>query len=832
MKLRAVMVAAGMAALICSGAAAAHPRASPGKSHKMSADSKHDKARTAACTAKPQQEPVLYLRGSMNNWAAQDDYAFQFNCDAYYLNVRLQGRQEFKVAGEQWSDALTYGGAGGPATVPHEQALVLGRADAVGGVGNLDFSFSGEQTVRLAFPGGHPTLGIGPKTFADAAHQPVNNPIALSLKHDSRALADRAPFGAIKAGTRVDFALTSAAGVDQLTLVIEKRRLEGNQDVLEYSEVARVPMHATAAAGAPLRWTAAHSFDAVGVYGYWFEAIIGKQHFVYQNNRDAIYWTRETGSNGVGLVTAKPSSSRAVRRYRLTVFSADYIVPSWARDAVFYYIFPERFRNGTHGNDPKPGVDHYHDLPVEFHQDWNEKPYKPGSGDGSDAIYNNDFFGGDIAGIIEKLDYIAELGANALYITPLWLASSNHKYDTADYTRIDPHFGSNDDFSRLTAEAAKRGIRVIPDASLNHTGRDSIYFDRFGKYGSVGAFEGGKIQPNSPYADWYIFDPGQTIPEKQYKGWVGVVDLPELNKQSAGFRRFAYGADDSVMKQWLDRGAAGWRMDVAPWVPDDFWREWRTAIKQHRPDALTIAETWFDSSKYFLGDTFDSTMNYIFRGALLDYAKGGDARAAYRNIEYLREVYPPQSMYALMNVLSTHDVARSLHLFGYESARDAPEKIALAKQRLRLAVLFQMIFPGAPTIYYGDEVGVTGGDDPFNRGTYPWADRGGKPDTRLLADFKRLIAMRKQYPVLRHGSLSAPLYIDEHVIVLARQDGDSWAITATNNSSAPRKVRVVLPENIRAREFEDVFSDARIQTASGSLEFTLPALFGTVLVAP
>ncbi|MEO7251066.1 MAG: glycoside hydrolase family 13 protein, partial [Arenimonas sp.] len=645
------------------------------------------------------------------------------------------------------------------------------------------------------------------------------------------ALSDHAPFGAIKAGTRVEFAVTSASGVDKLTLVVERRRLEGNQDVLDYSEVARVPMHATSAGNTQLRWTGAHSFDNIGVYGYWFEASIGKQHFVYQNNRDAIYWTRETGSNGLGVVTESPSSSRGLRRYRLTVFSADYAVPAWARDAVYYYIFPERFRNGERRNDPTPGIDHYHDLPVEFHQDWNEKPYKPGTGDGSDAIYNNDFFGGDIAGIIEKLDYIAELGANALYITPLLAASSNHKYDTADYTRIDPHFGSNDDFSRLTAEAGKRGIRVIPDASLNHTGRDSIYFDRFGKYGGTGAFEGGKIQPHSPYADWYSFDAGQAVPEKQYKGWVGVIDLPELNKQSPGFRRFAYGADDSVMKQWLDRGAAGWRMDVVPWVPDDFWREWRTAIKQHQPDALTIAETWFDSSKYFLGDTFDSTMNYIFRGALLDYAKGGDARTAYRNIEYLREVYPPQAMYALMNVLSTHDVARSLYLFGYEGAGDAPEKIAMAKQRLRLAVFFQMIFPGAPTIYYGDEVGVTGAEDPFNRGTYPWADRGGKPDTQLLADFKRLIAMRKKYPVLRHGSLSAPLYIDEYVIVLARQDGDSWAITATNNSSAPRKVSVALPEAMRTREFEDVLSGARIQAASGNLEFNVPAVFGTVLIA-
>jgi cyclomaltodextrinase / maltogenic alpha-amylase / neopullulanase len=170
----------------------------------------------------------------------------------------------------------------------------------------------------------------------------------------------------------------------------------------------------------------------------------------------------------------------------------------------------------------------------------------------------------------------------------------------------------------LTREAAKRGIRVIPDTSLNHTGSDSIYFDRFGKYASRGAFEGGRIRKDSPYASWYRFDETQTDPNKQYTGWVGVADLPELDKASPAWRDFAYRKPDSVMKQWLDLGAAGWRMDVAPWVPDDFWREWRAAIRAHKPDAITIAETWFDSSKYFLGDMFDSTMNYIFRNAVLE----------------------------------------------------------------------------------------------------------------------------------------------------------------------------------------------------------------------
>ncbi|MFA6984819.1 MAG: glycoside hydrolase family 13 protein [Arenimonas sp.] len=786
----------------------------------------------------------------MNNWAALDEYAFRYVCDAYYLNVDAQGRHEFKLADASWDNGTTFGGLDGAAIVQPGAALALGRGTAPGGVRNLEFHFTGEHTLRVAFVGGQPTLAIGPKSFADPREKPLTNPIALSLAHDSRALADRSPFGAVKAGTAVEFAVNALRGVSRMTLVIEKRRLEGNQDVLEYREVERVGMvvadggmageviaaEVIAAEAAPtggklVRWGGSYVFGEIGVYGYYFEAEIDGQVYVYQNNRKAVHWTREQGSNGVGLVDEKPESARSVRRYRLTVYRPDYVVPEWAGDAVYYYIFPDRFRNGDRSRDPKPGVDKYHDKTVEFHQNWLDRPYKPGTGDGSDPVHNNDFFGGDIAGIIEKLDYIAALGANTLYITPLFTAASNHKYDTADYRNIDPHFGDNEDFVRLTAEAARRGLRVIPDASLNHTGQDSIYFDRFANHDGLGAFEGGKIQAESPYADWYTFDANQSEPDKQYKGWVGVIDLPELNKASPGFREFAYGADDSVMKQWLDRGAAGWRMDVAPWVPDDFWREWRTAIKQHRPDALTIAETWFDASKFFLGDSFDSTMNYIFRNAVIEYANGGKASEAYRNIEYLREVYPPQSFHALMNVLSTHDVPRSLHLFGYQGEGDAPEIVAQAKQRLRLAVFFQMIFPGAPAIYYGDEVGVTGAEDPFNRATYPWADRGGTPDLQLLAEFKRLIAMRKDNPVLRKGVLLAPLHVDDHVIVLARQDGGTWAITATNNARAAAKVTVRLPGSLGVTRFRDALTGEVIPVRrDGTLELRVPASFGTALV--
>ncbi len=792
------------------------------------------------CDAPPLGQTTLYLRGAMNNWTALDDYAFQFSCDAYYLNVNLQGRYEFKIADAALVKATTFGNDGSGKALETDRAEVLLTAEH-GTNGNLSFDFKGTHTIRLAYAGNRPVVTIGAKTFADPKAIAVTNPLALSLNHDSRSLRDKSPFGAVTAGTKVNFNIGSDAGVGAVTIVIEKRRMEGNQDTLEYTEVARLPLTRTHEAEKNC-WLGTFTFNEIGVYGYYFEAMVkdsgNEKTYIYQNNRDSIYWTREKGSNGVGVVDEKPASTKAIRRFRHTVYAKDFVVPSWAKDAVYYYIFPERFRNGNKINDPKPGVTTYQDKGVEFHQNWLDKPYRPKSGDGSDDVYNNDFFGGDLAGIIEKLDYIADLGANTIYMTPIFQASSNHKYDTADYKKIDPHFGTNADFERLTREAAKRDIRVIPDASLNHTGSDSIYFDRYGKYGkggangsTGGAFANAKINPQSPYASWYKFDASQTDPNKQYKGWVDVTDLPELDKSSPAFREFAYGAKDSVMKLWLDRGAAGWRMDVVPWVPDDFWREWRTAIKQHKPDALTISETWFDSSKYFLGDEFDTTMNYIFRNTVIDYANGGKARALYQNLELIREAYPPQSFYALMNLVSSHDVARALHLFGDEAEKSSPEKITLAKQRLRLATFFQMTYPGAPAIYYGDEVGVTGGDDPYNRATYPWQDLGGKPDWTLLANVKALTRLRHHHAVFRHGSLDAPLYIDDNVIVLLRRLDNSVAITATNNATTPQTVQVALPAGIGNTVYVDALNGNRIHATEGTISITVPALFGVALVS-
>ena len=781
------------------------------------------------CSAAPAGSRPLYLRGSMNGWTAQDDFEFLWDCDAWYLNVRLQGEHEFKIADAGWS-------AGHGWSTPQSGGDVRGAGLTLQidqpGAPAVHARFDGAHTLRVSPAGAQRVLQIQPQHFADPRQQPVTDPVALSLFHDSRDLRYRQPFGAVPQGTPVQWALRAAPGVRSATLVLDVRRLEGNQELIEYRELRRLPLQRSVE-GAHEWFRVRHTLTDKAVHGYWFEVRIGEQTYVYQNNADPIHWTQEKGSGGVGQVALAPDEPRRVRRYRLTVYDPAFAVPRWAQGAVYYYLFPERFRNGNPANDPRVGERRYQNHGIERHARWLGTPHKPGSGDGSDAVYNNDFFGGDLQGIIDKLDDIRALGTTAIYMTPIFEAASNHKYDTADYHRIDPAFGSQADFERLTREAARRGMRIVLDASLNHVGADSRYFDRFGNYREQdrGAFAGGRIQPDSPYAGWFSLDGTQTEPERQYKGWVGVSDLPELDKASPGWRRFAYGARDSVTRRWLRAGAGGWRMDVAPWVSDDFWREWRRAVKQTRPDAVTIAETWFDASKYFLGDTFDSTMNYVWRNAILDFAAGQDARQLATHLEHLREAYPPQALQALMNLLSSHDQPRALHVLG-DRPGASPQARRAARERFRLATLLQMSLPGAPAIYYGDEVGLSGGDDPYNRAPYPWADEGGQPDLVLRDEFRHLLSLRQKQPALRQGTLLAPLLQTDHLLVLARQHGQGsarqWALLAFNNAPEPRTVTLDLPPGLRQARLARWWGEGTLQPDAGRVTLTVPGLSGVI----
>ncbi|MFN7693890.1 MAG: glycoside hydrolase family 13 protein [Burkholderiales bacterium] len=794
----------------------------PVRFHLSFPNGKEPQFRMSDCQAKgPFGDSQLFLRGTMNNWAALDDYAMRWHCDAYVLNIDVKGRHDFKIGDAGWSKpSIIASNSKGEAVM-----------ESQGGTGNLTRTFNGEHTLTLRFDAqGRASLNIGPKTFTDATEAAITDKAALGLSFDSRQAAFKAPFGAQPVGSEFVFTVHSKEkGLKRVTLVIERRELTGNQEKLDYLPLARVEMKSTEIAQGS-RVEGRFRFDQPAIYGYWFEVETAEGMYALQNNKDSIYWTREKGSMGPAVVERMPESQKRIRRYRQTIHLADLRVPDWSADVVYYYLFPERFRNGNKANDPVPGRDRYQSHTVETHAKWLERPYRPG--ESGDAVYNNDFFGGDLEGIISKLDDIKQLGANTLYMTPVLRAPSNHKYDTADFKQIDPAFGTTADFKRLTAEAAKRGMRVIPDTSLNHVGSDSPYFDRFGNYGGkTGAFAGGKPNPASPYFNWFVFDTTQTDPNKQYQGWVGVADLPELNKDSEAWRKFAFRDPDSVTRYWLQQGASGWRMDVAPWVNDSFWREWSAVVKQENPQALTVAETWFDASKYFLGDMFDSTMNYIFRNAVLDFAAGGKAANVVANLELTREAYPAPMLHAAMNLLSTHDQARALHAFGIHGNPHTdvgidPQKLSEAKQRLLLAVFFQMSFPGAPTVYYGDEVGVGGGEDPFNRATYPWADEGGKPDLQLRSEFQRLIGMRNQHPVLRRGSLKAPLLVTNDLIVFERELKGQKALVFLSNRSTPQVASV--PASGR---FLDALNGSTTQAENGKINVEVPALFGRVLLS-
>ncbi|MGC3998153.1 MAG: glycoside hydrolase family 13 protein [Anaeromyxobacter sp.] len=788
--------------------------------------------RLQVCPAAPLAVPV-YMKGEMNGWAASPEYQFAYSCDAYYVNFSATGTLGFKVADANWSAPTTWGSPTGASNVlasgvPY--ALVSDEAQG-SSAGNLSFAFTGDHTAKLAFDAeGSATLTIGPQEAGHGVQEPTD-PIALAVRFDSRQLKHKTPFGAVTGGTpgtTVTFALEAPAGVESATLVLEKRTLEGNQNT-SYAAYQQVELSKAAGVdGAPDTWSASYAFTDVDVYGYYFRLTIGGTSYVYGNNADQVYWTSERGSAGLGQITFVPANPSAIRRYRLTVYAPDFTVPAWAQDAVYYYIFPERFRNGDPSNDPRENADLYQGVPVEFHEAWTENPYLPGDGH-SDSTYNNDFFGGDLQGVIDELPYIKSLGANTIYMTPIFQAVSNHKYDHGDFSVVDPHFGDNALFAQLTQQAAAQGIRVILDASFDHTGSDSLYFNRYGEWsmpqGVVGAYQGGTIHPESPFYDWFTFND-----DGSYLNWGGP-DMPRIDTTKQSFKDYTLYDDGAIALAWLDRGAAGWRMDVAPWVTDEYWREFRTVTKGHDPESLAIAETWFDSSKFFLGDEFDTTMNYIFKDVATAYANGGDLQEIYANIELMRENYPPQAFYALMNLISSHDVPRILFQFGDTGPSAGAAAIAEAKKRMVLATLFQVTMPGAPAIYYGDEVGVTGGADPYNRATYPWADEGGAPDTTLLETVKALVKVRNDHPILRRGSFAAPAYLDASVLVHVRQLGDQWAVTALNSAATARTVTIDLPAGAAGVTFTDALGGAGATASGGQLTITVPAQYGTVLLA-
>ena len=580
---------------------------------------------------------------------------------------------------------------------------------------------------------------------------------------DSRDRRYRSPFGAVGTGTAVHLRVCMPRdwGCSRVTLTVLPDGCHTQEMDMYWSGMAD-DFHEW--------WEIHYTPVAPGIYWYGFhlQVAMGEGWLVRQPDGSAAYSPSKTGP-----------------RWQLTCYEAGYTTPDWLTGGIMYQIFPDRFAasGNLKANVPTDRV---------LHGDWQESvAWQP---DARGRVWNNDFFGGDLAGIEQKLDYLQSLGVTCLYLNPIFESHSNHRYDTADYSRIDPLLGDEAAFRSLVTAAAQRDIRVILDGVFSHTGADSVYFNRERRYPGVGAYN----SPDSPYAAWYHF---RSWPN-DYRSWWGFETLPEVEELSPAFMEYING-EDGVVAGWLTQGASGWRLDVADELPDGFLDALRQRAKATDPDALVLGEVWEDAStkesyghrrRYLLGRQLDSVMNYPFRTAILQFLLEGDGETFTQQVMDIVENYPPQSLRLLMNHIGTHDTERALTLLGGESShgrgrgwqadrRMSEEQRRLGLRRLRLATLLQFALPGVPCIYYGDEAGLEGYKDPFNRATYPW----GREDAELLAWYRRLGACRRQCAALAEGSFN-PITARGDVTGFVRCGDGAALLCAVNRGDQPKRI--------------------------------------------
>lgn len=512
-------------------------------------------------------------------------------------------------------------------------------------------------------------------------------------------------------------------------------------------------------------WECDFTPERVGLYWYGFkmQTIYGVRYIV--------------PTDPYTISSVEPSPGRS---WQITCFKKGFTTPKWPVGGVMYQIFPDRFNFSGEEKNLKR-------TDFKRNKDWYALPeWRP---DENGEITNSDFFMGDLKGITQKLDYLESLGVSCIYLNPISEAYSNHRYDTGDYSKVDPILGDEDDFKELCREAKKRGMHVINDGVFSHTGSDSVYFNRSGRYGEkTGAYR----DKNSPYFSWYKFN---EWPDN-YNSWWGFNTLPEVIETNPKFNEYING-ENGIIRKWMRCGNSGWRLDVADELPDEFLENLRKSVKQENPEGFILGEVWEDASnkesygarrKFLLGDQLDSVMNYVFRNAILDFCRGQEAKQTMATIMSVIENYPRQVLRVLMNPLSTHDTERALTIIAGEplNGRDrewqanthlSPEQREMGIKIMKVAVAIQYTLPGFPCIYYGDEAGMEGYRDPFNRCCYPW----GKENDELIRWHRTLGNLRKSCPALWDGDF-IPVYACDRRLAYVRHTKGS-AIYCTFNLS-------------------------------------------------
>lgn len=788
------------------------------------------------------------------------------------------------------------------------------------------------------------------------------------LYFDSRSVTYKKPFGAIPAGTQ-DLTLRIAAEADDVQIaraeLIDGKGVASAYDMKKVTTVGeRDYFEVTIPASA---------FTGIGIYGYKFILIDGKTKVEY-------------GEDGARGGTGTVFDEGAIP-FDLTVYDKDFKTPDWMKNGIVYQVFIDRFFDGNPDNNRAKTVDGYRgnglpeqstakggielqyfdggvkkdptpdqvwgawqDLPENpRHSTPENKPYYPEAK--TDGNWTNEFYGGDIAGIEKKLDYLKTLGVSVLYLNPVAWAASNHKYDATDYRHLDPMFGEpvynkpNDPtsgldyektkvasdrvFSKFAKEAKKRGIQLIVDGVFNHVGDDSIYFDRYNKYPEIGAYEywaqvwdkvndEGKTQAQAEdevrlsytsklnlvtgknyaypedfdFTTWFKVE-NQKITEAdgktryKYDAWWGFDSLPAVEAKEPqpgddkalsgahewnvpGYRDMVIGHDltglsdkaaEEQMKtansqRWEYLGASGWRLDVAPDVSQGTWQKFREAVKSTagRKDAnhdaisdpIILGEEWGNASHYLLGDQFDSVMNYRFRGALQNFLINGNAEQFHNALDSIREDYPDEAWKVMLNLVGSHDTTRSITKYDHpqweeENTAQAPEASDHALKQQALTAIFQMGYPGAPTVYYGDEVGLTGTKDPDSRRSFPWerVAAGKKGDfagtgrySDLFRTYQQAANVRNANEVLRTGDLQVA-YAQGDVIAYARKNDTAAGLIAINRSNEVKTIIAAvtgfLPDGVTLKDGLQGSVQATVE--NGKIALTLQPQSGLLMTS-
>lgn len=585
----------------------------------------------------------------------------------------------------------------------------------------------------------------------------------MKIFHNSQDTKYRNPFGAVRCDEKVALSVSLSFDAKKVILrtwhneseaLYEMTLCKNNNEFL-YTKEIEMP-------------------SSPSLFWYYF--------IIYTHDNKVFYLSNNSKLGGEGEVTEYKTDNS----FQITVYDKDFSVPEWFCHSIMYQIFPDRFYGGITENTPKRRSEY------GFHKDWYEQLYNiPHPKENGPA--NCDFYGGNFKGIIEKIPYLKELGIGVIYLNPIFEAYSNHRYDTGNYKNTDPILGTNEDFKELCEKAHKNGIRIILDGVFSHTGSDSIYFDKYSYYNTP---DGAYSNPSSPYRSWF-----QWKDDKNYESWWGCLNLSNVNELNPSYIDYILKGEDAVIKKWLRLGADGWRLDVADELPDEFIKILRQEAKSEKKDAVIIGEVWEDASnkesyskkrEYLYGYELDSVMNYPFKDLFISYLLGSlSGKDLKKGVLSIMENYPLPSLYSLMNIVSTHDTMRIKTVLGEaednrnlsfderQNFKLSAEKETLAIKRVKLIIFMQMTFIGVPSIYYGDEIGMQGLSDPFNRMPYTWRNI----DPELLDYCKMLTKFRNDNIALRTGELEF-LYTSDDIIVYKREiknSKDVFGKRAKNN---------------------------------------------------